>query len=365
MSDLSMADRKRLRDRRSQQTLRDKKLRYTAKLEERVTYCEEHHHDQSVQRLLQIIQGLQAQNEVLKSRQERLKCLFNTWDRDLETDPLASRADGSDPHPGEDPFRPRNGCRENISISPSGVNGFVTPPALSPIKSTPDTPDLLYTASVIPATGTQAPWNRVPLINDDFSDVQKLSCPWFNRLEEIIPCPNTPSSPLDLLYGTKANALADGIHTGIQRRPVRDPERLGLGWIVYHLTRWIISPSPETYDRLPSFLRPTEDQLQIAHPACLDAIPWPKMRQNLIHRWDFYYDQRDTIFGLLACCTKIRWPWGVDILERNADNELCIKPEFYETFMSLDGWGLTPEFVSQYPDLMTGMDGSSVVYTVI
>lgn len=374
MSEMSTTDRKRIRDRRAQQTLRDKKLRHTTKLEEQVAYCQQHHNDQEVQRLLQIIKGLRVQNEALKSRQEQLKSLVKSWDGDLDPGPLASGPDGPFLRPGEDPFRSSQtsvhvtstttGYSENGTLSASDMENLATP-TIYLTASTPNTPALLHTASVNLPTGTDAPWSQVPLIADDLSDPRKLSFPWLVRLEEIISCPNTPSSPLDLLYGTKTNALADGIHTGIQRRPVRDPERLGIGWIAYHLTRWTISPSPATYDRLPSFIRPTEDQLQIAHPASLDAIPWPRVRQNLIHRWHIYRDKRDEFFGLLACCIKLRWPWGVDILERNAENELCMKPAFYETFMSLDGWGLTPEFISQYPDLLTGMDVSSVVFEVI
>jgi hypothetical protein len=68
---------------------------------------------------------------------------------------------------------------------------------------------------------------------------------------------------------------------------------------------------------------------------------------------------------MLACCTKIRWPWGEDILERNEENELCIKPTFYETFMSESGWGLTPEFIDRYPDLVAGIDISSLVFEVV
>jgi hypothetical protein len=192
-----------------------------------------------------------------------------------------------------------------------------------------------------------------------------VSCPWFAYPEQIIPCPNTPSSPLDILYGTKSNPLADMIHAALQRRPIRDPERLGIGWLTYHISRWIISPSPTAYDLLPPFIRPVRGQMRIAHPLVLDLLPWPKVRLNLIHRWHFYCNDRDDLFGMFACCTKIRWPWGEGILERNDENELCIKPTFYETFMSESGWGLTPEFIDRYPDLVAGIDISSLVFEVV
>jgi hypothetical protein len=44
----------------------------------------------------------------------------------------------------------------------------------------------------------------------------------------------------------------------------------------------------------------------------------------------------------------------VKVLERNEYDDLCIKPAFYETFMSEKGWGVTPEFRSKYPRIADG-----------
>lgn len=97
----------------------------------------------------------------------------------------------------------------------------------------------------------------------------------------------------------------------------------------------------------------------------LDFIPWPKVRLNLIQRWHVYRERRDELFGMLAICVKVRWPWGENILERNERNELCIRQSFYDTFMSESGWGLTSEFINKYPDLVAGADLASIIYEVI
>jgi hypothetical protein len=131
------------------------------------------------------------------------------------------------------------------------------------------------------------------------------------------------------------------------------------------MSRWILAASPATYEQLPLFLRPVQGQMQIAHPMVLDFLPWPKLRLNLIQRWHLYGNDRDGLFGMFACCVKIRWPWGEPILERDARNELEIKKSFYETFMSESGWGLTPEFIARYPDLMAGIDIATLVFEVV
>ncbi|PYH87472.1 hypothetical protein BO71DRAFT_414830, partial [Aspergillus ellipticus CBS 707.79] len=171
----------------------------------------------------------------------------------------------------------------------------------------------------------------------------------------ITSSPPSPS-PLDLLYGTKTNPLANAIYTFSLRRPLRDPERLAFGWLKYHYAKWLLSPSPTTFAKLPAFLRPTPAQLSIPHPAALDLIAWPDIRVNLIREWPVYARQRDDLFGIMACCMKVRWPWGRSILERDEGNELVMRSEFYETIMEVEGWGITKEFLRCYPSVLVGVD---------
>jgi predicted nucleic acid-binding Zn-ribbon protein len=84
MSDLASAARKRARDRRAQQTLRDKKLRYTAKLEMQVAHCEQYHDEKGVQHLRELVEDLRKQNEALVARQKALRALVSSWDEELE-----------------------------------------------------------------------------------------------------------------------------------------------------------------------------------------------------------------------------------------------------------------------------------------
>ncbi|KAJ6028810.1 Protein of unknown function DUF3425 [Penicillium herquei] len=342
MVDLSPTERKRQRDRRAQQNLRDKKLRYTASLEQQVAHCEEHHDEKGVKRLLEIIAGLRKQNETLLARQAALKGLVSSWDEKVQETNV--------PNPwlaqGIDSAEPSN-------QTPGPVSENSVP--LTMLKND--------SSSNICSVET-SPWNKLPLYSDDFSDMKAVSCPWFAYPDKINACPDTPDSPLDILYGSQTNTLANMIHIALERRPIRDPERLAIGWIIYHFSRWIVAPSPATYERLPSFLRPIEDQLTIPHPIALSGIPWPKVRSNMIRQWHIYDLNREAFFGMFACCIKIRWPWGVKVLERTDDNQLRIKPAFYDTFMREEGWGITTEFISRFPDLMTDVDVDSIVFTM-
>jgi hypothetical protein len=344
---MSSAEKKRIRDRRAQQALRAKKLHHTKKLEEKLTYCEQYHSDQGAQQLHQIIEGLRRQNETLIARQEQLKSLVRSWDIDA-----GDLGGNSTPRAQPTEFDPPTVA---VPCSNNG-HGFISIDNYTTPKLVPD--------NSLPPIDSCLPWRLLPLNNDDFFNRKDISCPWFFYPEKVITSPDVPSSPLDILYGTRTNPLADMISIALRRRPIRDPERLAMGWIFYLFSKWLVSPNPVSYTKLPEFMRPVLDQAHFLHPMSLDLITWPTMRLNLIRNWHFYKERMDEIFGLLTCCMKVRWPWGESTLERNEQNELCIKKSFYETFMNENGWGLTPEFIQKYPDITAGLHIDTIVYKV-
>ncbi|KAB8209441.1 hypothetical protein BDV34DRAFT_25446 [Aspergillus parasiticus] len=370
---MSSVEKKRLRDRRAQQNLRSKRSQQMAVLEKEVAHCREHHDDQGIQRLLQVITGLRKQNEALRSRQEHLKLLVNSWDASPAEISANMHGSSDQRSPGFIAFPREIMNNSNSSSNPIQSTRNNTPrDSLSPssllVSGDSSQQQAPYTQTLArePRTAdTNIAWKQLPLHDDNFLNPQTISCAWFECPERIALCPDSPSSPLDLLYGTNTNYLADMIYKATQRRPIRDPERLAVGWLCYHLARWFVSPSPATYANVPPFLRPVPDQLQISHPMVLDNIPWPQVRLNLIRHWDMFCDMRDDLFGLFSCCVKVRWPWGESILERNSDNELCIKEKFFETFMSETGWGLTPEFMQRYPQLLAGVDLGAITCELV
>ena len=80
-------------------------------------------------------------------------------------------------------------------------------------------------------------------------------------------------------------------------------------------------------------------QLQRVHPLTLDMLIWPQMRTNLVRLWE-KYDFAE-LMGFFSCCVKVRWPWGVDVLERDEDDNLRMKSEFLEVVFQESGLGLT------------------------
>ncbi|KAJ6787092.1 hypothetical protein PWT90_10496 [Aphanocladium album] len=342
-------EKKRARDRRAQQGLRDRKQKRIAELEELVAQCKERHqtptaHD-SYERE---ISALRYMNHSLVQRQQLLKSLVLSWDHpDPDAAPYHRGAMATQIPHGNAPS-----VRSEAYSDHGASAGDATAHSSEPLIASPEaTPPL---------------WSRIPPNDDDFTNPEtQMGFPWLGRPELIKDCPDVPHSPLDILYGSKLNSLADMIYNRTNRRPFREPERLATGWVSYLYTRWVCKPCPQTYNRLPSFLRPIKGQLDIAHPMVLDLVPWPQVRLALIRAWPQYQENQQDLFGLLACSLRIRWPWGEHVLERASDNSLVMRDDFYESLMSETGWTVMKDFVDQYPALFVDVHVESILYKFI
>ena len=373
------SEKKRIRDRKAQKTLREKRDAHVKSLEERVAFCERHHgHERAqahgtgwtpspspspsssqlhtptdVQQLLATVENLKRENERLWMRQERLRSMITGWGFE---DAQAGHHNAGLGLNGNGHSDSNDAC--NVASASAST---------SPLASTShgyDAPDTRTAASLQDAATPESihpilpSWSLTP-INEYGHNLFYFpaTCPWLSYPDLIASCPPYPS-PLDLLHGTRRNYLAGQIHQLIRRRAFRDSECLALGWLVYLFSKWRASPSPETFARLAPFQRPVAIQLQKGHPAALDLMPWPQLRANLVKNWtkfDFV-----EFAGYVSCCIKVRWPWGEDVLERDEEDGFRVRREFMEMFMEEGGWGLTTEFIQRYPEFVKGMDVENV-----
>ncbi|KAI7774356.1 hypothetical protein LA080_008855 [Diaporthe eres] len=189
----------------------------------------------------------------------------------------------------------------------------------------------------------------------------KFGCSWLNFPHAVADAPDVPQ-PEDLLFGSCKNLLANGIHEALRTARVAEPERLAMGWVSYIFSRWRIIPTRENFARMPHFLRPTAEQIIQPHPPRIDMIPWPSLRIALMSQHSD--SQLDEILELLACCLKLRWPWGKEFLRMRDDGSRELVDEFLQMVMSLDGWGITREFAVAYPNLVEGLKLHIIEYNV-
>lgn len=130
------------------------------------------------------------------------------------------------------------------------------------------------------------------------------------------------------------------------------PEQVAVLYTMFLLMRWQIFPTQENYDRLPEWLTPRPTQLLEAHPAWMDYIPWPRMRDRVSTTHQDY--PFENWFIPFTRGLSVNWPYeATDCLLSTGDSdELLINPVFERHMRNLDNWSLGPLFAETYPNLV-------------
>ena len=68
------------------------------------------------------------------------------------------------------------------------------------------------------------------------------------------------------------------------------------------------------------------------------------------------------IVRMMGCCQKVRWPWNNSTLLPVDNGKLVFDPDFYKPFTSLDGWGLTQEFIAKFLRITEYLDARQIQY---
>lgn len=332
---------KRARDRRAQQNQRDKRNEQVRSLQEQLTRMESR-----MLHLSQECELLRQENRHLRSRQGIT--VQHSASHGPETPPSAIEAFQNLQVSGDKGTGGvQNTSRSNLEFWSQWIGSDTSsPPASLPVKT--------------PAPrSASSPWTNTPAHTASDVVVTEAFKNWLRRPDLVFSSPEQPQ-PIDLLYGSKNNFLADVINHSLRAWPCRDPERLASGWLIYNLIKWMLGPSPENYGRLQEFQVPVPEQLEQAHSYFIDFVFWPKLRANMI-RHESLHSPED-VLGMFLCCVKLRWPWGQNFLEPKEDGTLVMRQDFFETFTSLDGWGLTDDFFQKFPILGQGLNMNAMRY---
>lgn len=130
------------------------------------------------------------------------------------------------------------------------------------------------------------------------------------------------------------------------------PEQVAVLYMMFILMRWQIYSTPENYDRLPEWLTPRPSQLLTPHPAWIDYLPWPRMRDRLVMSYHDY--PFENWFIPFTRTLSVNWPYeATDCLLSTGDSEeLIINPVFERHFRNLANWSLGKAFAESFPGLV-------------
>lgn len=130
------------------------------------------------------------------------------------------------------------------------------------------------------------------------------------------------------------------------------PEQTGTLFVMFLNMRWHINPTKENYERLPEWFRPTPAQLFTPHPAWIDHIPWPRMRDKLVANYQDY--PFENWFIPFTSGMNVNWPYDpLDCLLSTSEKEnTVINPVFERHVRRLENWSLGPAFAEAFPALV-------------
>ncbi|KAI1745587.1 hypothetical protein F4680DRAFT_402724 [Xylaria scruposa] len=307
--------------------------------------------------------------------------------------PQSDSPPNSNPHQVRKSNQPGHNCVPNLNINgehlkldflpdPSlrfdrmqaGVNGAQDSPAYQhlPMKHdwpppthqhhcTDGTPDS-FNSSQTPWGGAKIPIKHVPATCTIDNLLLNFMMERRQRFAEGIPAkevvgPKYPSvssllNPENRTYCHPVSQVLTDILSKFSAL-CRLPERIAVLYAMYRIMRWHINPTPENFELLPSFLQPLDIQYSMPHPAWVDYLPWPAMREKFVRDYESPDCDFDKIFLPYTQTLSLNWPYK----EKNAliiipdGSEIIINPVFQEHFLRLENWTLGDAFDEACPAL--------------
>lgn len=133
------------------------------------------------------------------------------------------------------------------------------------------------------------------------------------------------------------------------------PEQVAILYMMFLIMRWQIYPTLENYERLPDWLCPRASQLLTPHPAWVDYLIWPRMRDRVIANYQEYPFENWFIPWTRTLC--VNWPYEPTdaLLESPDSDEVMINPVFERHIRDLNNWSVGTSFVEAFPSLAGSM----------
>ncbi|KXH39352.1 BZIP transcription factor [Colletotrichum nymphaeae SA-01] len=131
------------------------------------------------------------------------------------------------------------------------------------------------------------------------------------------------------------------------------PQRVAVLYIMFLIMRWQISPTRENYDRMPEWARPRPAQLFTEHPAWIDHVPFPAMRDKLCRDYNPREYLFDNFFVPFTTTLSLNWPYEETdtLLQVPESDEVLINPVFERHLRRLENWTLGQAFNQTFPKL--------------
>ena len=132
--------------------------------------------------------------------------------------------------------------------------------------------------------------------------------------------------------------------------------RVAVANILITLLRWQVYLNEESWNQMPDWLRPIQLQMMVPHATWIDTMPWPKMRKYLIEHPETTIDD---LAGIYSSSIRIDWPYDEKnvLLPSDISSEKAItNPVFADHIRQLKNWHVGEPFRSRLPKLTEIVD---------
>ncbi|KAK5072833.1 hypothetical protein LTR64_000757 [Lithohypha guttulata] len=210
-------------------------------------------------------------------------------------------------------------------------------------------------------------WQIVPLWKMDESPLGRAYTD-FHELAKANPSSTDVSQQSDLIEATllfrkrrptdefNADNWASEFHSTFVD-PVTYTLNIAGTYMLARLMRWLLNPTPTTYAALPAMIRPTLRQRMTVHPAFIDIMGIPPVRDALLAK------MRDTLDVIMQAGLNVDWPHSVNeallcsrvtnVQNPDEDVKIFISPQFGIAIDNIRNWVFGRKILTEFPELVT------------
>ncbi|KAI1610163.1 hypothetical protein EDD36DRAFT_316837 [Exophiala viscosa] len=129
-------------------------------------------------------------------------------------------------------------------------------------------------------------------------------------------------------------------------------QRVALMYVCQTLLQYRENPTKENLARVPVFLRPRPSQEKIQHPAVIDFLIWPSLRDRLVFEHK-KYTATGTFSAAFVENFNFHWPYSDrDIFAYNpTTNRYEVSKLFLEYAYNFKNWTMKPGFFKKFPEM--------------
>lgn len=262
-----------------------------------------------------------------------------------------------------------NGERLSFNFLFDNLNNTQRIPEMSQINKQYAPPSGRYSFSSSP-TDDQRPWNTLPKLTDPTCPLDHILLNLYQKARRDSSAHSEASGPssqqppampsvmsllnpshlssmpnIDTLSQTMADVTTRFPHINTI------PNRVAVVYTMFVTARWFMYPTQENYERMPEWMQPRSTQLLLPHPAWMDYLPWPLLRDKVIlNHKDYPFENW---FIPFTTGFTVNWPYGpMDCLLSTSENDdPVINPVFEKHIRKLENWSVTSLFIETFPAL--------------